>query len=236
MQHVQITALSHLILCHGVHAKGKIEDRTAYLQRYPEEKLEIDFSKIDKIAKFDRVICHPRSSIAREQAIKGSDVDGGLFVTDTPIGEANELAVVNELRRQGFEVLHESEARPHNRHEVIEFRTHDEIIAQRKKIEVGSDSGDNLIQNYQARNVLMYYGGRQMHGNGLAREAADYIKVPDKMKESLKYFLSEVLNFNPKAKTAEKLFEIGYNRNTSFNPGITITNITNSGGQDVFGK
>ncbi len=88
----------------------KFTQRQLLLQNEPQLRIRIDTIRLRTIIPYIEFKCHPRSSIARDKAIKGSDIDGGLVVVENPISnELQELFVV-ELRNQGFSVFTEQKA------------------------------------------------------------------------------------------------------------------------------
>jgi hypothetical protein len=88
----------------------KLEDRKALLEAHPELRRRINFEPLRQIIDIVSFKCVHRSSIARDQAIEGSDIDGGLVVLREPVGQEAEMAFIEELRAQGFDVYHPSEA------------------------------------------------------------------------------------------------------------------------------
>ncbi len=87
----------------------KIEERRALLAAHPELRLRVDPDPLCGIIPFAAFKCAPGSSVARDEAIQGSDIDGGLVVSHQPTSAEAEIAFIDELRAQGFEVYHPSE-------------------------------------------------------------------------------------------------------------------------------
>lgn len=87
----------------------KVSERENLLQDHPEYRLTVDTEKLKVIIDYDDFKCHPKCSIAKNRAIKGSDIDAGVVVLKEPVSEETELAFIEELRRQGFEVYHQKE-------------------------------------------------------------------------------------------------------------------------------
>ena len=88
----------------------KQEERRALLTEHPELRLRINLDPLRLIIDFAAFKCMPGSSIARDEAIMGSDIDGGLVVLRRPTHVESEIAFVDELRAQGFNVYHPTEA------------------------------------------------------------------------------------------------------------------------------
>lgn len=78
--------------------------RRAQLKANPELKLRLNLQGLRKIIDFQDFLCHPRCSIARDEAIEGSDIDSGMIITVCEVDEIKQLEFVKELRRQGFSV------------------------------------------------------------------------------------------------------------------------------------
>ena len=87
----------------------KIEERTKLLQKHPELRLKINIKPLRELVDFLEFKCVTDSSIARDLAIKGSDIDGGLVVSKDEVSVIKRLAFVSTLREQGFSAYDISE-------------------------------------------------------------------------------------------------------------------------------
>lgn len=87
----------------------KVRKRTRDIEENPGIKISINTEKLKQILDYDELKCHPHSSVARDQAIKGSDIDGGIIITKQRGTLDQELSFVQELRNQGFSVFHKKE-------------------------------------------------------------------------------------------------------------------------------
>lgn len=107
----------------------KIYERKALLAAHPELRLQLDFAPIIDLVPNFRLQCAPYSSVARGEAIPGSDIDGGVFITPTPLSVEEQLRVVQAIRNQGFSVCHPHEVVTlgHSRFDAISFRTNSEL-------------------------------------------------------------------------------------------------------------
>lgn len=77
--------------------------RKKLLQQKPSLINKIITNKLKIIINYLEFKCGKNSSVARNEAIKGSDIDGGLVICKKPINAVKRLLFVKELRRQGFE-------------------------------------------------------------------------------------------------------------------------------------
>jgi hypothetical protein len=87
----------------------KDRSRRQFLIENPAQRLQVDTSRLLSIIDFVAFKCHRNSSIARNVAIRGSDIDAGLVVLREEIPVEKELAFIGELRGQGFDVYHPTE-------------------------------------------------------------------------------------------------------------------------------
>jgi hypothetical protein len=87
----------------------KIALRSQELALHPERRIAIDVDPLKAIIDYDEFLCHPDCSIARNEAVNGSDIDIGLVVLDKVAPAADQLRFINALRSQGFSVYHEIE-------------------------------------------------------------------------------------------------------------------------------
>lgn len=99
---------SSLPECHTNPAKRKA--REILLNVHPEEMIRIDKEKLRRVMpQLYQVRCNTKSSIVEDLAIKGSDIDGGIVITEGDTDFDTQMEFINELRRQGFIVYHPSE-------------------------------------------------------------------------------------------------------------------------------
>lgn len=84
------------------HDPIKKDLRRHRLVAHPEERRTIDTVPLREVVVYRRFVCHPSSSIARGEAIEGSDVDFGLVITDNPVTLDQQATFVAELKKQGF--------------------------------------------------------------------------------------------------------------------------------------
>ena len=87
----------------------KIEERRKLLKEHPELRIRIDTKLIKQIVNFIEFKCVSDSSIVRNLAIKGSDIDGGLVVSSEILPIEKRLAFVSSLRDQDFSAYDISE-------------------------------------------------------------------------------------------------------------------------------
>jgi hypothetical protein len=82
------------------------QKRTELLAAHPELRRTIDTAPLREIIDFVAFKCSPICSIARGEAVEGSDVDAALVVLRESVPQKAEVAFVQELRRQGFVAYH----------------------------------------------------------------------------------------------------------------------------------
>lgn len=102
----------------------KMNVRQELLSESPELKKSLSMDNIRYIlnsAPFE-FLCHPDCSIARDQAIAGSDIDGALIITDDTLTQEQRLSIVQDLQNQRFDVTND----PQSAHS-IGFSTHRDI-------------------------------------------------------------------------------------------------------------
>jgi hypothetical protein len=107
---------------------AKQEERKTLLAQRPDLKLRIDAAPLRQIINFVDFKCSPYSSIARDEAIVGSDIDGGVVVSKDQTTPDQELSFVKALRAQGFEAYHEIEVAE------AEQRVDEELEAEQHKL------------------------------------------------------------------------------------------------------
>jgi hypothetical protein len=96
------------IFRHGI-PNPKLEERRALLAEHPELRLRVNLEPLRCIIDFAAFKCVGGSSVARDEAIQGSDIDCGLVVLHEPTAVESEIAFVSELRAQGFDAYHPTE-------------------------------------------------------------------------------------------------------------------------------
>eukprot|EP01047_Picozoa_sp_COSAG01_P000052 COSAG01_NODE_1_length_100484_cov_170.446142_52_plen_170_part_00 len=114
----------------SIRDRRKMYERRQILKANPELRKNIDIGSLNLSVSFN-FYCHPDCSIARNTAIQGSDIDGGVVVLHKPCSEADQLKFVEELRRQGFDVFHKCEKGVNSNYkqlEVITFITQTELF------------------------------------------------------------------------------------------------------------
>lgn len=89
----------------------KQQERAKYLASFPEARIRVNTIPLREIIPYAHFKCHPFSSVARDESIEGSDIDGGVVITAQRIPEEQQLAFAKELQRQGFSAYHESETK-----------------------------------------------------------------------------------------------------------------------------
>lgn len=94
------------ILYNTLRDRQKMANRKKFIDEHPEARVSIDTDKLKAIIDYQDFKCHPQCSIARDEAIAGSDIDGALVVLRNEVSIEQQLAFVEELRRQGFNAFH----------------------------------------------------------------------------------------------------------------------------------
>jgi hypothetical protein len=89
---------------------GKMSTRYALLEAHPEQRIRVDSAALQQILRFLSFKCHPDCSVARDQAIRGSDIDRAVVITEEMPGIEERDAFVGELRKQGFTAYTQEEA------------------------------------------------------------------------------------------------------------------------------
>lgn len=89
----------------------KEKERKMLLDKYPDLRRRVQTEKLKEIVDYEYFKCVWGSSVAKDLAIEGSDIDGGVVVTDREVSEEERLAFVLELRNQGFSAYDITEAR-----------------------------------------------------------------------------------------------------------------------------
>lgn len=92
-----------------VRSNEKMDERLNLLREHPEARIRIDTNKLKQIIDYKDFKCHPQCSIARDEAIKGSDVDAALVVLKNEVPVNKQISFVEELRNQGFRASHHLE-------------------------------------------------------------------------------------------------------------------------------
>jgi hypothetical protein len=139
----------------------KVEQRINYLRDNPNARITIDPTPLKEIIAYDRFVCHPNSSIAFDRAIKGSDIDEALVITDESVSYTQKRMFTEALKSQGFRVLHPEEVQNKPQEAfVVQFLTHEEILDFKR--EKGG------AHNHMT--LAVYYGGYQIDGIGMPRD------------------------------------------------------------------
>lgn len=116
---------------------AKMEERARLLAEQPDLRRRIDTAPLRALIDYVTFNCHPQCSIARDEAIAGSDIDGGLVVLNGPVSSKIQLVFINELRRQGFRACHPLETQ-----EAIE--RYNTAVAE--KIDYRSEAFEGLLR------------------------------------------------------------------------------------------
>jgi hypothetical protein len=96
-------------LVNGIVNKDKNEQRVALLKQHPERRRRVDLDACRAVVDFIDFRVSPTCSIARDQPVKGSDLDGGVVVVNKAVPTSQQQAFVAELREQGFTACTKSE-------------------------------------------------------------------------------------------------------------------------------
>ena len=83
----------------------KENERAADIADGRAEKIRVDRLRLKNVLDFVHFFCVRDSSVMRDQAINGSDIDGGVVVVRER-NRSKEDAFLEELRNQGFNVSH----------------------------------------------------------------------------------------------------------------------------------
>ncbi len=88
---------------------SKNAERAGLLQENPNLRIVVQAGPLREIINFIDFRCNPSSSVARNEAIAGSDIDGGIVITEDKQQIGKEIAFIEELRKQGFDAYHQRE-------------------------------------------------------------------------------------------------------------------------------
>lgn len=88
---------------------AKNAERRALLKEHPELRIRVNTKKLREIIDFADFRCDINCSVARDEAITGSDIDNGTVYTSRPTIKEQEIIFVQELRNQGFTAYHPQE-------------------------------------------------------------------------------------------------------------------------------
>lgn len=128
----------------------KMEDRLQLLNKSPELRLSLNLHNINRIIgknnKFE-FLCHPDCSVARNQAIKGSDIDCAMIVTDFDLTLEQKNAIIVDLQQQGFDVASLDET---GNDDNVDFTTYERIKTEYNKTKCLS------------RNIETYLAGKNL--------------------------------------------------------------------------
>lgn len=167
-----LVGIAYDSLMKGPHPNpGKLEERKKLLSQNSELRIRPDTVKLRSIINYLDFKCHPGCSIGRDEAIKGSDIDGGIVITQDPVSQKEQLDFISELRRQGFDVYHQSDYEetklqvkqtPHNSMLIIE-------LERRKNNKVSfytKEYLERLARNSDAESmselVMLYLAGKSI--------------------------------------------------------------------------
>lgn len=101
--------IARSILMKNIHSQEKVEERERFLVEHPESRIRVDTTKLKAIMAYEEFKCHPNSSVARDQAVRGSDIDVAVVITSEPTSLEQQMNFVQALRGQGFDVYHPQE-------------------------------------------------------------------------------------------------------------------------------
>lgn len=68
----------------------------------PSARLQVDTARLREIVDFEEIKVARNSSIAKGNAMQGSDLDDGLVITTDVVSEKTQERFVQELKNQGF--------------------------------------------------------------------------------------------------------------------------------------
>ncbi len=105
----ELLSLSLKNLNGTIRDRQKMADRVKFLSEHPEAKRRIDTRKLRQIIDYQDFKCHPQCSVAKDQAVVGSDIDGAIVVLKSETSIQQQISFVEELRKQGFSAFHQSE-------------------------------------------------------------------------------------------------------------------------------
>ncbi len=100
---------AHEYLSHTARDREKEQLRVLELRDHPERRIRPDVERLKDIVPFREMRVHPHCSVARDEAVPGSDLDGCLVIADEPVPHEIQREFVEELRRQGFSASTEAE-------------------------------------------------------------------------------------------------------------------------------
>jgi hypothetical protein len=92
-----------------MYSQRKMDERRVMLKEHPELRRRLNPAQLHRIIDYKLFLCNPRSSVARNEAIEGSDIDGGLVVMEEAADEQTEIEFIDELRKEGFSAYTQSE-------------------------------------------------------------------------------------------------------------------------------
>lgn len=87
----------------------KKENRRRALGENPLLHRFVNTARLREIIDYEVFNCSPYSSVALNEAVEGSDIDGGVVVSSLPSTVDHQMLFIAELRTQGFGVAHRSE-------------------------------------------------------------------------------------------------------------------------------
>jgi hypothetical protein len=94
---------------HNARSEKKLK-RQRFLAENPEARIEIDTQELYQILQIDYVMkCARDSSVARGQAIQGSDIDGAVIITEKEVPPDTQDRITSSLKAKGFSVTYPHE-------------------------------------------------------------------------------------------------------------------------------
>jgi hypothetical protein len=112
---------------------AKLTERREFLERNPEAVIRIDAEALREIIPFLEFKCHPKGSIARGEAMRGSDIDYALVIVPEH-NEDREMAFVQRLREMGFSAYHRSEVQSLKRRLMEDQRQLEAVITAKDQV------------------------------------------------------------------------------------------------------
>lgn len=89
----------------------KIEKRLDYIRAHPDAVIRVNPEQLYSILGVDYAMrCARDCSVAGDRAIQGSDIDGGVIITEDEVPLEKQHAIIAHLRATGFDVYHPIES------------------------------------------------------------------------------------------------------------------------------
>jgi len=148
-----------------------IAQRRELLRLHPELHRTLDLEKLRQVVDFDEIRVAAGSSVARNEAIEGSDIDGAMVITRRPVKLISRLRFVRELRLQSFRAADISElqaaARRYERKSSSRpddswflSEEHRELFRQKEEAEA------TLVRFYSRRQIQTHLKNKDFPGSG----------------------------------------------------------------------